>query len=89
MPAANVIPLRDDGGPQVLWIKGRSTAEIYNEAELRMSSAKALSLAFLMVEQTADAQQVLNGVMGALHLLISDAEALYGAACKALRPPAG
>ncbi|MFM0429004.1 hypothetical protein PQQ75_08315 [Paraburkholderia aspalathi] len=87
MPITDAVPLRDDGEPQVLWIKGRSTAEIYNEAELRMSAAKALSLSFLLVEQLADGQQVLNGAVGALHLLMSDAEALYRATYKAMRSP--
>lgn len=39
MPVPDAVPLRDAGGPQVLWIKGRSTADIHNEAESRMSAA--------------------------------------------------
>ena len=77
MPVPDAVPLRDAGEPQVRWIKGRKAADIYNEAESRMSGARDLSRSFLLVEQLADGQD----------LLISDAQALYRATYKAMRSP--
>ena len=79
MQIADSLPLRENGEHQVLWIRGGNASDIYAEAEQRMCSAKALALAFCLARPMDEVEPLVDAI-GAIHLLISDAEALYRAA---------
>lgn len=79
------------GPDQVLWAMGGDANAMHNEAELRLDAAKSLAQAFCLVDAHEGGTEILAGAMGALHVLMSDAMALYEAAHKSrgkgTRPP--
>jgi hypothetical protein len=72
---------------RVLAVVSTDDAAIFNEAESRLETAKSLAQALCLVAACEGGTEILSGAAGALHVLMSDAMALYEAARRAMRPP--